>query len=196
MAAQDVMSPSVIDPVAQSLANVYAEAMLGLFADNDQAEQALQELTDLLSLIGSIPGASELLTTLLLGKQDRLAMIEKIFAGRLSGPVEGLVMVMAKHGRLRLLGVVASRLRHLLSGREGKVEVQVTSAAPLDQEQVARIASQLRDALGKEPIISADVDERLIGGITVRVGDVIYDASVAASLARLRNDLIKKTAEL
>lgn len=189
-------SPSVLEPVAQSLANVYAQALLGLVEDTDQARHLCAELMDLISLINEIPGACDLLSTQLISKDDRLAMIQKIFEGRLSPVAEGLVMVMARHSRLELLAGVQAKFCHLLNYREGIIEVQVTSATPLDQRQLDQIAQQLKEATGKEPLLSTSVDENLLGGVKVRIGDVVYDASVAASLKRIQKELIKKAAAL
>jgi F-type H+-transporting ATPase subunit delta len=188
--------PTVLEPVAQSLANVYAQALLGLVEDTDAARHLCAELTDLITLIDEIPGASDLLRTQLISKDDRLAMIQKIFEGRLSQVAEGLVMVMARHGRLELLSGVRTRFCHLLNTREGIIEVQVTSAAPLDQQQLDRITAYLRQATGKEPLLSTSVDESLVGGVKVRIGDLVYDASVAASLKKIEKELIAKAATL
>jgi F-type H+-transporting ATPase subunit delta len=194
MELEAAKSPSVLEPVAQSLANVYAQALLGLVEDADQARHLCAELTDLIALIDKIPGAGDLLRTQLISKDDRLAMIQKIFEGRLSPVAEGLVMVMARHSRLELLAGVEARFGHLLNQREGKIEVHVTSAAPLDQQQLDRIAEHLRQATGKEPLLSTSVDENLLGGVKVRIGDLVYDASVAASLKKIQKELIKKAA--
>jgi F-type H+-transporting ATPase subunit delta len=196
MALEAAKSLWVLEPVAQSLANVYAQALSELVEDPGQARQLCAELTDLVSLIDGIPDASDLLRTQLISKDDRLAMIQKIFEGRMSPVAEGLVVVMARHSRLNLLAGVQARFCHLLNSREGIIEVQVASAAPLDQQQLDRIAAHLREATGKEPLLSTTVDEKLLGGVKVRIGDFVYDASVAASLKRIQKELIKKAAAL
>ena len=196
MAPEAAKPHEVFEPVAQSLANVYAQALLGLVTDTGQARQLCAELADLVTVIDGIAGASDLLRTQLISKDDRLAMIRKIFEGRLSTVAEGLVMVMARHARLELLSTVQAQFCHLLNHRENIIEVQVTSAVPLDQPLLDRVADYLRQATGKEPLLSTSVDENLVGGVKVAIGDLVYDASVAASLKKMLKELTQKAATL
>ena len=87
---------------------------------------------------------------------------------------------------------IARRFRELLSARQGRVEVLVTTAVPLDEQQRDRIVEALRGALGIEPLLRTSVDANALGGMIVRIGDRVYDASVATELERLRQSLTAK----
>ena len=70
----------------------------------------------------------------------------------------------------------------------GRVEVQIRTAAPLSEELCERVAGRLESVLGKRVNLAAETDEGVIGGIIVRVGDTVYDGSVAGRLGRLRDE--------
>ena len=180
---------SVMSGTAASLAKTYAEALLGAVPDDEAAEEVCKELAGLVSLLDEVAGFDELLTGALLNRHEKCELIERVFRGRVSEPVEGFLTVLARRGRLVLLRAAAGRFRGLLNNRQGRLEVAVTSAVPLDASRREAIAAALGEAMGAETVLTTRVDRRLLGGMTVRVGDRLYDGSVAAALGRLQRRL-------
>jgi F-type H+-transporting ATPase subunit delta len=174
-----------MEPIAYRLADVYAEAMLQVTEDNERAEGVYQELLAVLGLLDDLSGFEDFLTMARLSRQDRQAAMGRIFAGRVSQPVEGLLGVMGRNGRAGLLRPMVRRFRELLNQREGKVEVSVTTAVPVEEAARRDLVQTLRDVLGAEPLLQTTVDGEILGGMIVRIGDKVYDASVAADLMRL-----------
>jgi len=176
---------SVMYPAGESLARVYAEALLGQTPSDVEAEEVAAELDAIVSLLEQVDGFEELLTAALLSQSERAAVVNRVFHGRVSEPVEALLNVMARGGRLGLLRPLRRVFRSALYDREGKREVTVTTAVPLTPAQRAQVAASLAEMLGAEPVLTTRVDEDVIGGMVVRVGDSIYDASVRAELGNL-----------
>ena len=77
---------------------------------------------------------------------------------------------------------------------KGRMEVQVATAAPLEEPQLEALKQQLGKLLGAEVVVKAEVDPSLIGGLVVRVGDTVYDGSVANQLAQLRQQMVDRSA--
>jgi F-type H+-transporting ATPase subunit delta len=71
--------------------------------------------------------------------------------------------------------------------------VEVRSAVPLPDDQRERLLNQLRATLQREPILQTRVDENLLGGLVVRVGDWVYDASVKTRLETIRHQLTERS---
>jgi F-type H+-transporting ATPase subunit delta len=71
--------------------------------------------------------------------------------------------------------------------------VQVRSAVPLADDQADRLRQQLRESLRLDPVLRTEVDPKLLGGIVVKVGDWLYDASVRARLDSIRKQLIERS---
>lgn len=77
------------------------------------------------------------------------------------------------------------RFQEMLRNPEGRIEVEVTSAAPLSQAHVGRVRRMLRQIGGGKPLLKLTVDPKVLGGLVIRVGDRVYDASVGGKLDSL-----------
>ena len=97
-----------------------------------------------------------------------------------------LVLLMVRRGRPGAIEPMIARFSELLRRERGIALAQVRTALPLDDTQRAEIASRLRTLTGSEIEMDETVDPDLIGGVAVRIGDQLYDASVRSRLERLR----------
>ncbi len=75
----------------------------------------------------------------------------------------------------------------------GNVRVRITTAAAVAPEQVEQIAAALAASLGQRPILETVVDPALIGGAVLRIGDTVYDGSVANQLQQIRQQMIDRS---
>ncbi|MEX2137319.1 MAG: ATP synthase F1 subunit delta [Chloroflexota bacterium] len=97
-----------------------------------------------------------------------------------------LVLLMVRRGRPGAIDGMIARFTELLRRERGTVLAEVRTALPLDEGQRAEVAARLRGLTGSQVEINESVDPDLIGGIAVRIGDRLYDASVRSRLERLR----------
>lgn len=180
----------VTDPMSIVLADVYANALMALMDNDGAAGQTADELEALVDLIYSIDGCEELLTTPMLRRTVRVGLWDKFFGGKFSQDVECLVRVMARHGRSKLIGQVAREFRKLLNRRRGFLEVKLAMADPADDETLKRLAEIVHASTGAKASIITQVDPSLIGGMVVKIGDEVYDMSVACQIRRIRAQII------
>lgn len=124
---------------------------------------------------------------------DRLAFVGRLIEGRVSAPVERLVKLLAQRGRIEMLPAVAADYNRLLNRRREIVEALVTSASPLTADQTTAVRDHVATMTGRRVDLRSSVDPDLIGGLTVRVGDRLVDASVRGRLQRLRDQLVAGT---
>lgn len=106
--------------------------------------------------------------------------------GDVSDEALRLVLLMIRRGHARSIGRMVEQFQGLVRRDRGIELAEIRSALPLDDEQRAAIVERLMEVTGKRVEINEVVDESLIGGVTVRIGDVLYDASVRTRLERLR----------
>jgi F-type H+-transporting ATPase subunit delta len=192
------MAGANFDTGKQHLAGVYAKALLGAAQAAGNVDGVLSEFGDLISQVfDRSPAFEAMLASPRVEESDKLAILDKALAGKISTTLLNFVKIMARHGRLdciRETEQVAQRMYNELRGRR---EVYVTTAEPIGPETVEAIAARLRTALKADVDLRLDVDSSLIGGLVVRVGDTLYDGSVANQLARFREEaLIKATQEM
>lgn len=100
------------------------------------------------------------------------------------------LQALVKHRRQLLIPEIAVTYHALLDEREGRVHARVTTARPLADSEVARLAADLGRQLGAEVVPHVTVDEGIIGGVVVRIGDRVYDGSVRRRLETLRRRML------
>jgi F-type H+-transporting ATPase subunit delta len=107
-------------------------------------------------------------------------------AGDVAPEPLNLVLLMIRRGRPGAIGKMTERFAELVRRERGIALAEVRTALPLGDEQRAEVIERLRELTAQQVEINEVVDESLIGGITVRIGDQLYDASVRTRLERLR----------
>lgn len=180
---------ATLDRQADALARIYAGA---LFEEAEEAggqeaiESTLAELEDILALAREEAQFAEFLTSQILPENKREASLRAIFKGRASDLTLNFLLVLNEKGRLDHLGAIVAAYDERLQERFGRIEVDVYTAAPIDDDQAGAIEGRLRDVLGKEPVLHRYVDESMLGGLRLRIGDQLVDASVSTQLRRMR----------
>jgi F-type H+-transporting ATPase subunit delta len=106
-------------------------------------------------------------------------------AGQLSKEQRNFVQILAENDRLAVLPEIAAQFEEQRNQHEQVLEAKVTSAYPLTEQQIADIVATLQQRYGCRVKAQADVDNDLIGGVSIRVGDEVIDASVRGKLAQL-----------
>lgn len=97
-----------------------------------------------------------------------------------------LVLLMIRRGRPGAIGRMVEHFGELVRRERGIALAEVRTALPLEDAQRDAVIARLRELTGNRVEINEVVDESLIGGLTVRIGDRLYDASVRSRLERLR----------
>jgi len=189
-----VPADTVMQPRLAALANTYAQGLLDNVPDNDRAEELADELDEVVQLLDEIEGFDALLTRAMLTRTQRDELVERVFSGRVSELAEAFVTILGRRNRLEVIRPSAMKFRQLLNIRKGLLEVHATTSMPLDEKRHAEIASMISEQLGSEIILIAHVDEDMLGGIVVRVGDRVFNASLAASIEKLSNRLARRIA--
>jgi F-type H+-transporting ATPase subunit delta len=120
---------------------------------------------------------------------DKERVLRAVLGRGVAQGAVNLLLLMVRRGRPGAIEPMIARFSELLRRERGIALAQVRSALPLDDGQRAEIASRLRALTASEIEIDEAVDPDLIGGVSVRIGDQLYDASVRSRLERLRTRL-------
>ena len=166
----------------------YAEA---LFECVRQA--SFQQFADDLQLavdLTSSKGAEHFLDNPALPASERQAVVDRVLQDRVAEPVRRLVDLLVQRGKVDQLGNVAAEYRRLLHRQEGVVDAVAKTALPLTADETEALQRKVAQMTGSTVDLRVEVDPTLIGGLTVRVGDTLYDASVRGRLERLRERLV------
>ncbi|MDA1052283.1 MAG: ATP synthase F1 subunit delta [Planctomycetota bacterium] len=187
---------AVFDTGQQYLGAVYAKALLGAAEKVGNAEAVLDELNSFVDdVLAKVPNLDATLASPRVAFELKAAMLDKALAGKVSAEFLNFVKVVARHGRFDCLRAIRQAVRKQLNDLRGRVEVFLCAAEPPSQESIELIANRLKALLGKDVDLQVDVDRELIGGVKLRIGDTVYDASVANRLVRLKDELLSKTGQ-
>jgi F-type H+-transporting ATPase subunit delta len=116
---------------------------------------------------------------------DKERVVRRVVSG-VSDEALNLVLLMVRRGRPGAIGAMVQHFGSLLRRHRGVALAEIRTALPLEDAQREAVTERLREITGQTIEIDEVVDESLIGGITVRIGDRLYDASVRNRLERLR----------
>ncbi len=188
------LDDTVMQPRMAALANIYARGLLETLPKNDHADEIADEIDAVVVLLDKIDGFETLLTRAMLSGEEREQLVERIFSGRVSEPVEAFITVLARRDRLFVLRAAAMKFRNLLNIRKGLMEVHVTTSKPLSEQRNAELSKTISEQLDSDVILIDHVDPNMLGGIVVRVGDRVFSASLAASIDKLSNRLARRIA--
>ena len=171
-----------------AVARTYAEALLDLASRDDAGADYLAYLDEVVDVIRSEPGFRAFLQTPAISLDEKKAAIREAFGGRYPEPFVRFLLVVLEKRRQTLLPEIESAYRDMLDVRSGRVRASVTLSIEPDEALREQIAAALSRVLDAEVV---PVDDSIIGGMVVRVGDRVLDGSLRRSLQVLRRELIE-----
>ncbi len=169
-----------------SLAGRYASALFGLARENRQVDAVARSLETLSAALAGSPDLARLMSSPLVGRAKAGETVAALTPTLGLDPLTAKFLgVLAKNGRLSSLAAIIAEVRRLAAAGRGETTAQVTSAHPLDDEQIAALKKQLTARAGRNVLIDAKVDPSILGGIVVRLGSQMIDASIRTRLNTL-----------
>jgi F-type H+-transporting ATPase subunit delta len=175
------------DSKASDVGDRYALALFDLAKDEGSLPPVEADLKSLKTMRAESRDLATLLSSPGFSAQDKAAGLAGIAerAGFHATTKKFLGLVAANGRASALPSIIASFERRSAAAR-GAVSAEVTTAQPLSAAQTQSLAAALRQALGKDPEIETKVDPALLGGLKVKVGSRLYDASLKSKLDQLK----------
>ncbi len=182
-------------PLLNTIATPYAEALLQIGAQQGTRDELASDAKAALELWGSSKALREAMGSPILEPQVKKAVITALFQDKevLKQPASlNLLKLLADRQRISMMGAVFERFLELYRKAKGIALAQVTSATPLTPEQEEQLKQKVQTMAGSDAVdCSITVDPSLIGGLIVRIGSRVVDASLAGQVRRLGLSLAK-----
>jgi F-type H+-transporting ATPase subunit delta len=192
--AATIQHETVLDTGQQQLGLVYAKALVAAAEDAGIGDQVLEELDSFVELLDQLPSLEGTLASPRVPVEVKLSTLDKVVQGKCSATLSNFLKVVCRRRRFECIRAIHRATHERFNELTGRVVVQVTSAAPLDEAIQQRLAERLGTLLQRQVVIRLQIDPELIGGLVVRVGDTRYDASLANQLLRLRDSVVERAA--
>lgn len=172
----------------RTLARPYARAAF----EAAQSQNTLAQWSEALSVAGQVTANSEVKRFLAqpgVPRSDKAEVIAEVVGNDVSEPVRNFFTILAETGRLALLPEIAGLFQTFRADLERTVDIDVTAAFELSEEQQQKLAQALSKKLDRQVSLSTQADQSLIGGVVIRTGDMVIDASIRGKLNRLADSL-------
>ena len=180
----------------QQVAAVYAKALIATTEKNGTTDEVAAELGSLVTdVLEAFPGFESTIGSPRLSPDEKNAMIDRVFSSRASEELKTFLKVLCQHERLDCLREVYSEAKRIRNQLRNRTEVEITTAHDLSDEQRSSIVHELQVKLSCEVDLRHKIDEEIIGGIVVRVGDTVIDGSVRNKLRQMRSQAVQKVVE-
>ncbi len=169
----------------------YAQAMLELADETGGAVALRADFDKLATVLRDVPTVVDMLSNPTVAMGTRATLLDDML-GKLgiTGNINNLARLLLEKGRFDVALEIHATFSEMLDARSGRVTAEVTSAVALDAAAQGRIQAALAKQLGKDVQLEATQDSALMGGLVIKVGNVVYDASVKNHLDRLREQLL------
>jgi F-type H+-transporting ATPase subunit delta len=173
-----------------TLAKRYAKALVEIGQANNALDKYGQNLADLCQLVQVSHDFREVLLNPVFTKDDKKRIsgeiLKKIDTDTM---VVNFVNVLIDRKRIDQLEGIEKAFREEVDEIRGIKRGEVTSADPLNPDELARVTEALSKMSGKQVIVSARVDPLLIGGLVAKVGDMVFDGTIRTQLNQLKESL-------
>ena len=193
---EEARHATVLDTGLQHLGTVYAKALLGASEKSGNTDEVLAELDSLIrEVFDRSPQLEAMLTSPRVPLESKEQLLDRAFRDKVTPQLLNFLKVIVSRGRFESLRAVNAAARRLYNQLRGRVEVRLTTAQPVDAAIRELIVTKLRASLGQEIELQTQVDPELIGGLVIRIGDTVYDGSLANQLQRLSEDLVSRATQ-
>ncbi len=175
------------------LARRYARALYDAVPAEERREclEALRRIAELWRGNGEL---RRVISSPLVPAERRAGLLETLVGGELPDELRRLLVLLLQRHRHGLLGDLAEAFRQVMDDSAGKQRVQITTAVPLDDNQRQRLLELCRRLAGADVDVDEVVDARVLGGVEIRIGDQVIDATLRGQLERLVGRIVSARA--
>jgi F-type H+-transporting ATPase subunit delta len=171
----------------------YAAALFNAIWDEsgqDGIEGAAADLGVVEEMLAGVPHLRTVIVQPMVSDDRKRDVIEQAFKARLGKITFNFLNLLVQKRREGIIDEIISEFRKLADEKAGRVEAFVEAASALSTDQVADLQAALERRTGKTIRMHTSVDESMIGGVRVRIGDDVFDAGLKTRLEKLRATML------
>lgn len=170
----------------------YARALFDAAKEKGRLAEVHEQLGDFVAATEQVPELASLLENPEVDRAAKMAALEELLADA-DELVRNFLLLLVEKNRIAGLAEIARELDSLVAAEERRLEVEITTAVELSDDEAREIVEQIEQAAGRQVEASRAVDPDLIGGLVLQVGSLRVDASVRGRLDQLRRDLLTRS---
>jgi F-type H+-transporting ATPase subunit delta len=172
----------------QEIADVYARSLFDVAQEQGSLDEIHEQLGQFADAVDQSRDLQVFLFSPYFSAQEKKDSLGKVIEGADDNLFRFLELLAERH-RMPVVFRVRRTFDDMWAEERKRLEVAITSAVELDEETVDTIGKRIEEQTGRDVQLSTHVDPEVVGGIVLRVGNMILDASVRARLERLRRQV-------
>ncbi|MEN8884920.1 MAG: ATP synthase F1 subunit delta [Winogradskyella sp.] len=165
----------------------YAKAVLSLATDQKSAEAVSNDMKAISNAIAQSEDLRQMLQSPVVRSSDKKAVLTQVFK-EANVTTTNLIDTLISNKRLALLNDVAASYTQLYDQMRGTQVATVTTAVALTDDLKAKVLAKVKELTGKDAEVKSIIDESILGGFILRVGDIQYNASISNKLNKLKRE--------
>ncbi len=186
-------SDSAFDDESMHVGPIYAKALLAAVGTTGNVDSVMEQFHSLIhDVFDKQPVLEMALANPKLASDEKIRVLDKVFAGKMDATLLTFLKVVSRRGRLNAIRGIYRAAASLRDEAVGRVRVLVTTAQPLDEAALKSLKEKLQNLFKKDVAITSKVDATILGGLIVRVGDMVFDGSVDGQLNLLKKATLAK----
>jgi F-type H+-transporting ATPase subunit delta len=190
MSEQATQVATVFDSEEQHVGQVYAKALLQAATAASKVDTVVDQLESLVrDVMEKNQGMDIVLSNPKRSVEEKMGFLDRVLGSKMDVTLLNFLKVLCRRHRIQHLRAISRSATELRDEMAGRMQVFVTTSAPLDSNSESALASKLKSTFRKDVRIIAKVDPTIIGGLIVRIGDTVFDGSIDGQLKVLRRDL-------
>jgi F-type H+-transporting ATPase subunit delta len=174
----------------EEIARVYAEALFEVARDKGKLDEIHDQLGQVADAIAENRDLQVFLFSPYFSSAEKRDGIGRAISGAEPELTNFLELLAEKH-RMPVIFRMRSRFDDMWAKEKRRLEVRLTSAVELPSSVVDQVGQEIEEQTGQSIELSSDVDEDILGGLVLQVGNMVLDASVRSKLERLRKEVAK-----
>ena len=171
------------------IANRYAEALFQLSEEENITKEIYNELHDVVEVIKNNKELDNVLKSPLVAKNEKTQLIEALFNNKINNDLKNFLKILVEKGRISSLKSIEFTFKELLNDKHNIIEGTVISAIALTEKQVKELEEKLSKKYNKNVTLENEVDQSILGGVLVRLGNTQIDGSVKTRLNNIKDQL-------
>lgn len=182
--------------MAKLISKTYGDALLEVAAEQNSTDDMLAQVVMLKQVLGDNPDFEKLINNPRVDMDKKAEIVKEVFDGRLSDELTGFLLTVVSKGRFPEIHAILDYFTEEAERIKGIGTAYVTTPMELSPSQKQSIEKRLLETTPYSSMkLDYTVDESLIGGMRIRIGDRVVDSSISTKLSQLKHDLLNTTLE-
>jgi F-type H+-transporting ATPase subunit delta len=171
---------------SSEVAEPYAQGLMSVAKSHNLTERFGEEIRGLLSLLENSPELRQCLESPVVGENKKKDILERVMGGDAHPYLKNFLMLLVDKRRVVFLQAICEQYLALLRELTNTVLAEVTSATELNEDQRRAVSDKVKHLTGATAVeLKSTVNSDLIGGVVIKVGSQIFDASLRGQLRRI-----------